>query len=278
MTKQKRAHFFTLTELLVVIAVIALLISLLQPALVNAIYKTKLTTCALNQKNLVTIFAIYADDFDNAYPRNQSYRGGVENIGTYGRNDQIRDMIKPYFGVLEDNFRCAGISQLPKSKNLDTVVEYDTMPTDYYMYFNVTGPGNNGWAIIGMHAPDGHSMRKVNPKLQMTHVGKTWSPMFMATNENWGIRTTVVPEFDLVTSDMIGNHIAPFFNPVAGTGSGRYRWTGGPSDMNHCFEDGHVELVPALHDDEKVRKWYNGFPIDLLEKWVVGTRNRIWPQ
>lgn len=62
----KRA--FTLIELLVVIAIIAILASLLLPALSHTKQVTKQTICASQQKQILTGFTMYAQDYDNRYP------------------------------------------------------------------------------------------------------------------------------------------------------------------------------------------------------------------
>jgi prepilin-type N-terminal cleavage/methylation domain-containing protein len=257
-----RVVSFTLTELLVVIAILAILLSLLFPSLLNTIYHTQITSCAFTQKNIVVGMQVYADDFLDAYPKGPNYRGKMEALSRYKGNDSIRDIIKPYFGLLEKDFRCTGIANNYKSKDLDNAKSWDNLGTDFYMFFNCFQSSNNGWGAIGVYKDQ---QKVANPNLQMTHIGKTWSPMYTGHHTD-----TTVPAFSLFAADMKGNHIAPSFSPTESTHwSNKGKWTGGPSEYNYSFEDGHTELVPAYHDEKQLKLRYIGFPIALLEKWVV---------
>ena len=64
----RRRRGFTLVELLVVIGIIALLISILLPALSKAQESAKRTACLSNLRQLGNIFRLYAGDFKDACP------------------------------------------------------------------------------------------------------------------------------------------------------------------------------------------------------------------
>lgn len=70
-----RPRAFTLVELLVVLAIIALLISILMPALRRARDSANATKCMNNQRQLMTSFLMFAQDHQNYLPGNDSDRG-----------------------------------------------------------------------------------------------------------------------------------------------------------------------------------------------------------
>jgi prepilin-type N-terminal cleavage/methylation domain-containing protein/prepilin-type processing-associated H-X9-DG protein len=69
---------FTLVELLVVIGIIAVLISILLPALAKARFQATLASCASNQRQLGMIMLMYAHDNHGFLPRFDLPAGGGE--------------------------------------------------------------------------------------------------------------------------------------------------------------------------------------------------------
>ncbi len=67
---------FTLIELLVVIAIIAILAAILFPVFAKAREKARQSSCTSNLKQLSLGILMYAQDYDERYPKNYSYDGG----------------------------------------------------------------------------------------------------------------------------------------------------------------------------------------------------------
>lgn len=64
----RKKNGFTLVEVLIVIAIIAILAAMLLPALAGARERARRTTCLNNLKQIMTAYEMYADDFFETYP------------------------------------------------------------------------------------------------------------------------------------------------------------------------------------------------------------------
>ena len=85
---------FTLVELLVVIAVIALLAAMLLPALSNAQEAARQTKCASNLRQVILAALMYADENDGFFPAQPDDGRPVRAVGGDGRN--FYDLLMPY--------------------------------------------------------------------------------------------------------------------------------------------------------------------------------------
>ena len=79
---------FTLVELLVVISIIALLLSILLPALNKAKEHAKLSVCLSNMKQLYYAFKVYMQDYQYRFPYEDiGYFNNGEGEFAYGGTD-----------------------------------------------------------------------------------------------------------------------------------------------------------------------------------------------
>lgn len=99
-TSKRVPRCFTLIELLIVIAVIAVLVSLLLPALGRATWTARLLTCKSNLRQITIALTFYTADNDSWYPHPNLYSGTTAlpfwrttGIGTYG------PMVAEYLGM-----------------------------------------------------------------------------------------------------------------------------------------------------------------------------------
>jgi prepilin-type N-terminal cleavage/methylation domain-containing protein/prepilin-type processing-associated H-X9-DG protein len=80
----KTRRGFTLIELLVVIAIIAILAAILFPVFARAREKARQSSCQSNLKQIGIAWAMYAQDYDERYPRGSGYVAAATVTSTYG--------------------------------------------------------------------------------------------------------------------------------------------------------------------------------------------------
>src|SRR5436305_3763975 len=84
-----RTAAFTLIELLMVIAIIAILAAILFPVFAQARERARLTTCLSNMRQIGTSLTMYVQDYDETYPYIR-----FKNDATYVWRNAIRPYLK----------------------------------------------------------------------------------------------------------------------------------------------------------------------------------------
>jgi prepilin-type N-terminal cleavage/methylation domain-containing protein len=96
---RSRKNAFTLIELLIVVAIIAILAGLLLPALSKAKQKTQLIMCMNNTKQLTLGWIMYADDNNAWVPPNENGGSGSGN----GTVDTTKSWVNGWLNFTPDN-------------------------------------------------------------------------------------------------------------------------------------------------------------------------------
>jgi len=241
---------FTLIELLVVVTIIAILMSLLAPALRKTIYKAKVTKCTANLKQIGINMSMYTDDNNTIYPltdadkasRNSRYKSSL--ISEYS-------LLLPYFNDkagMKKNYTCPLIEEACDAK----------YPASRFPYNGANGVKMVPYQLWYQYK-SGQSV-----KVKMEKEGERWQSGSNGYNNKW---------FDILASDYMGcrqygmdshdgtwggatNHV-PL--GIETTGLDYFHWMGliipdirpKAFDVNYLYSDGSARnrdtLLPGLN-------------------------------
>lgn len=100
--KSPHSKAFTLVELLVVIAVIAVLLAMLLPAMDQAIYRAELVLCSSRLKGIANGMTVYAVDQQRFFPYNKhtatnlTWHAPLIKLVNATNNNDLRSTLSPY--------------------------------------------------------------------------------------------------------------------------------------------------------------------------------------
>jgi prepilin-type N-terminal cleavage/methylation domain-containing protein len=131
---RNRLRAFTLVELLTVVAIIAVLIAMLLPALKHARYTARLVVCS-SQLHQITVGMInYASDNCGWYPVAENPRTWFNLLAVNrSRVDNIRPLIEPYLASPDlELMICPLVAELfPNGVGNESLVSYNIYPNSF---------------------------------------------------------------------------------------------------------------------------------------------------
>lgn len=141
--KRKDRMYFTLLELLIVIAIIAILASILLPALGKAKERAKTTLCMNKMKQLVVSIHNYAGDYNSVIPA--PWNGTLQWNRVLGRNDYA-----PYWlGAANfQHYHCPCWSPLKWNNSYNDSYAMSLESDDGDVEHHRLGSLSNNWPLI----------------------------------------------------------------------------------------------------------------------------------
>lgn len=150
--RNRRATAFTLIELLIVIAIIAILAAILFPVFAQAREKARQTTCLSNMKQVGLAVLMYVQDYEESFPCHE-----FNNAATgYYHLWSSASVLLPY-QKNKDIFKCNSDSLTVPTAAAVGIYDGRVPGTLSYMVNGFT-PGNSG-PLFGMENPKGLFVR-----------------------------------------------------------------------------------------------------------------------
>ena len=113
--RKNQPHAFTLIELLVVVSIIALLVSILLPALGSAREAARMTVCSTNLRSVGMAIIYYADDNDNVLPPGFGFDGMKD--GAWDRKNYWSVAVSEYINPQSDVYHHdSGVMHCPTKR------------------------------------------------------------------------------------------------------------------------------------------------------------------
>lgn len=221
---------FTLVELMVVIAVIALLIALLLPSLNSARYAARLTVCASNLRQIALGSTVYATEYRSYYPEDD-VPGMRKQVAAAYPPPLVGYVGSSLSGRYNKTWQCPQVGA-----EIDILAGINDRTYSLY-YTSASSLKSGGTSVSGSHATPtvpAEAMRKIGePRVTQGGSffgGGNWETTILASDiaHTWSafVQTGHMPQGGVRTN--------------GGFGALR-QWTTGTAIANYTYQDGHVE-------------------------------------
>jgi prepilin-type N-terminal cleavage/methylation domain-containing protein len=205
-----RVLLFSLVELLIVVAILAVLSSLLAPGLNNMLYKASVKKCGFNFKNIGIATMLYTEDNDENYIMYTDFsesdyrsngRTSNNSVDHLGRSEILQSMMIPYVGGTKESYWETYICPQVDDEGLWPTTHASSHPPGIRApaYYTQRMPIVQFFTIYGFRG---------RPTI-MRRVGDTWnwgnSPDSTAGENGWsqGPSDAIHYEYNLLAGDRI---------------------------------------------------------------------------
>ena len=253
---------FTLLEVLVVMAVIAMLIAMLVPGLRSARAQTKRLVCQTNLRQIAGAWHMYLEDYDGHFLKgintNWNYGGkqgrGEREFGVDPTDPgfSVPKPLNPYLGLPEVVRDDAEVFHCPADKGGGDV------PTTHFYH-----KGTSYVTNLMLVGPTRLYLRLFDPCLRLkSRINRRMG------NVN---RSEIRQEAKVILMGDAGWPNARDFQGVY-----RIEWHGIPSTHNIAFLDGHVDFV-RIHKGLLATPEYSAIPFEDLQAEAYGCQEEVKP-
>ncbi len=234
---------FTLVELLVVVAIIALLVAILLPALEKARYAARLAICKSNLRQIAISLTLYATDSNDWYPHITKYYAGhlLVNTDTSPLNFPMLAAYMGYSDGTDAHSVDARYNPIMRCPQALANVPGSVKPSRCYSFFNntLTAQGTNSIKIVfpNYYAADPSQMLcRTMDSLYFRSYHNNWGwtgfdCYYTILASDWCVRNGVSSQI-VQTNHVIGTmYLQNGTTPLANQGL---------ATVNYAFTDGSV--------------------------------------